>query len=216
VPLTQSLKSILCAVTGSLLLGVGLSYAENQEHAPAQTEILISVAEQRLAVVRDGEIVQKFPISTSRFGVGDGFNTYRTPLGHLKVCNKLGNNLPVGAVFKNRNATGEVLPVNAPGRDPIVTRILWLEGTDPGNQNARQRGIYIHGTPVERLIGKPASYGCIRMRSRDVVDVYNLVAVGTSVNIVTEKLPRLRAAERPQPGVLATDSRKVSSPLASR
>ncbi|CAN5791023.1 hypothetical protein BH09VER1_BH09VER1_18950 [soil metagenome] len=199
-------------MTCSLLVGAGYSQAMAQEHSPVQKEILISVAEQRLAIVENGEVVEKYPISTSRFGVGDGFGTYKTPVGHLKICEKMGTNLPAGAVLKNRRVTGEILPVNAPGRDPIVTRILWLEGTDSCNQNARQRGIYIHGTPVERLIGKPASYGCIRMRSRDVVEVYNLVAVGTPVTIVTEKLPRLRNAERQPPGDMLIDNRRAASP----
>jgi hypothetical protein len=155
-------------------------------------EIVISVVEQRLALVQEGVVVRKFPVSTSKFGLGDNFGSYKTPLGRLRVCGKLGGDLPEGAVFKHRNFSGEVLPVNARGRDPIVTRILWLEGAEPCNQNARHRCIYIHGTPQERSIGKASSYGCVRMRSRDVVEIFDAVPVGTPVTIIIKKLPRVQ------------------------
>jgi lipoprotein-anchoring transpeptidase ErfK/SrfK len=78
-----------------------------------------------------------------------------------------------------------VLAPDAPGRDPIVTRILWLDGLEPHNRNAFSRCIYIHGTPQEAMVGTPASYGCIRMRSRDVADLYELVGKGAHV-VITE------------------------------
>ena len=95
-----------------------------------------------------------------------------------------------------RAATGEVLAPNAPGRDPIVTRVIWLSGMEPQNKNAYGRCIYIHGTPEERHLGKPSSYGCIRMRSKDVVDVYKLVRVGTHITISDKSLSNLIPAER--------------------
>ena len=154
--------------------------------------VVISVAEQRLALVEDGVIIKKFRISTSKFGLGDGPNSYKTPLGRLRVCVKLGDDLPVGAVFKRRNFSGEVIPRNARGRDPIVTRILWLEGIEPSNKNARMRCIYIHGTPQERMIGTASSFGCVRMRSADVIEVFDAVPIGTTVTIIPGKLPRTR------------------------
>jgi hypothetical protein len=168
--------------------------AQNTEARP-HVEIMISVAEQTLALVKDGMFVRKFPVSTSKFGLGDNFGSYKTPLGRLRVCEKLGGELPEGAVFKHRNFSGEVLRVNARGRDPIVTRILWLEGAEPCNHNARNRCIYIHGTPQERSIGKATSYGCVRMRSRDVIQIFDVVPVGTPVTIITKKLPRIQKAE---------------------
>ncbi len=162
---------------------------------PSRVEIVISVTEQRLALIQNGVVVRKFPISTSKFGLGDNFGSYKTPLGRLRVCGKVGGNLPQGAVFKRRSFSGEVLRVNARGRDPIVTRILWLDGDEPGNQNARRRGIYIHGTPEERTLGKATSFGCVRMRSRDVVQVFDAVPVGTPVTISTKKLPRVQGPE---------------------
>ncbi len=161
---------------------------------PSSLELVISVAEQRLALVEDGLIVRKFPISTSKFGLGDGLNSYKTPLGRLRVCVKLGAQLPEGAVFRRRNFSGEVIPKNARGRDPIVTRILWLEGIEAGNKNARTRCIYIHGTPQERSIGTASSFGCVRMRSHDVIEVFDAVPIGTTVTIIAGKLPRIRSS----------------------
>ena len=166
--------------------------------APALLQVLISVPDQRLAVVRDGELVARFPVSTSRFGTGDNFYSYKTPLGELKVCDKIGENLPAGAVIHHRSATGEVLPVNAPGRDPIVTRVIWLDGLEPQNKNARSRGIYIHGTPQEWTIGKPMSWGCIRMRSKDVIKFFDEIPVGTVVSIIPDKLPHMHRYEPPK------------------
>ena len=177
-----------------LIVSEGLLRAQTVELRP-RVEIVISVTEQRLALIQNGVVVRRFPISTSKFGLGDNFGSYKTPLGRLRVCGKVGSNLPQGAVFKRRSFSGEVLPVNARGRDPIVTRILWLEGDEPGNQNARRRGIYIHGTPQERTLGKANSFGCVRMRSRDVVQVFDAVPVGTPVTISTKKLPRVQGPE---------------------
>ena len=153
-------------------------------HLSAAQAVVVSIADQKLALVEDGEPVAQFPISTSRFGVGDRPGSYATPLGLLEVASKIGANLPLGAVFKGRTPTGEILRPNARGRDPIVTRILWLRGLEKRNALAYERGIYIHGTPVERLIGRPASYGCIRMRSRDVANLFSQVNVGTRIAIV--------------------------------
>ena len=156
----------------------------------AATSIVVSVPDQRLALVQDGATVAQFAISTSKFGVGDRRGSYATPLGTMEVASKIGASAPLGAVFKSRMRTGEVLPPNAPGRDPIVTRILWLRGLEARNADAHGRAIYIHGTPVERLIGRPASYGCIRMRSRDVVRLFDAVPVGTRIDVVDAPLHR--------------------------
>lgn len=151
--------------------------------------MIISVADQKMLVLRDGKPLNSYPVSTSKFGVGDRPGSYATPLGVLRVKEKLGHGLPAGAVFKSRRPTGEVLPVDAPGRDPIVTRILWLEGLDERNRNAYLRYIYIHGTPEERNIGKPVSYGCIRMRSRDVIELFDTVGLNSKILITPNPLP---------------------------
>jgi hypothetical protein len=134
--------------------------------------------------------IARYPVSTSKYGLGDSCGRYTTPLGNLEVAQKIGDNAPMGAVFKGRHWTGEVLRPNAWGRDPIVTRILWLRGLDSDNRNAYERGIYIHGTPVEYLIGRPASYGCIRMRSRDVVKLYDTIGIGTKISILNVSVSR--------------------------
>lgn len=159
--------------------------------ANAGTAIVISVPDQKLAVIRDGVRAESYPISTSRYGVGDKLRSYTTPLGVLQVVSKIGGKALEGAVFHSRHATGEVLKPNAPGRDPIVTRILWLRGMEKQNANAYERGIYIHGTPQEWLIGRPASFGCVRMKSKDVVKVFNAIPVGTKVEICNERLSRV-------------------------
>jgi lipoprotein-anchoring transpeptidase ErfK/SrfK len=154
----------------------------------AAPSIVVSVPDQTLAVIDGGVVVEKFAVSTSRFGLGDNPNSYATPLGSLEIASKIGANAPLGAVFKSRKATGEILQPNAAGRDPIVTRILWLRGLERGNARAFSRSIYIHGTPVEQLIGRPASFGCIRMRSRDVARLFSEVRVGTKIEVANMRL----------------------------
>ncbi len=155
---------------------------------------IVSVADQRIAIVENGMVIARYAVSTSRYGVGDGFNSFATPLGYMEIAGKIGEGAPLGAVFRNRRWTGEVLRPNAAGRDPIVTRILWLRGLESCNENAFSRNIYIHGTPCERLIGRPASFGCIRMRSRDVVQLFNMMPVGARVEISEAPLDRAIAA----------------------
>ena len=151
--------------------------------ADTHHRLLVSVPDQKMLVLTDGKPVGLYPVSTSKFGVGDREGSYATPLGHLCVRKKIGAGAPLGAVFHSRCPTGEVLPPNAPGRDPIVTRILWLDGLESHNSNAFSRCIYIHGTPQESLLGNPASYGCIRMSSLDVAKIYDLVGTGAQVEI---------------------------------
>ena len=151
--------------------------------------MILSVADQKMIVLRDGKPLSSYSVSTSKFGLGDRPGSYATPLGVLRIKEKIGHGLPAGAVFKSRKPTGEVLPVDAPGRDPIVTRILWLEGLDERNRNAYRRYIYIHGTPEERNVGRPVSYGCIRMRSQDVIELFETVGLNSKILITPNPLP---------------------------
>ena len=161
------------------------------------SEIIVSVADQELVLLAGGKVVKRFPVSTSKFGTGDALGSYRTPLGETFVSAKIGDRLPAGAVIKNRNATGEIVNANAPGRDAIVSRVIWLRGMDGTTANTRDRCIYIHGTAEERLIGRRASYGCIRMRSKDVIALYSLVHIGTHVRISAKPLRDFLAPEEP-------------------
>ncbi len=153
-----------------------------------RNKMLVSVRDQKMLLMRDGKPVKTYKISTSKFGVGDVPNSNRTPLGKMRVAKKIGGGQPVGAVFKSRRPTGEVIRPNAPGRDPIVSRILWLTGTESANNNAFKRYIYIHGTPEQSRLGTPASYGCIRMGCKDVVDLYNRVGTGADVYVIRGSL----------------------------
>ncbi|HEY5744030.1 MAG TPA: L,D-transpeptidase [Terrimicrobiaceae bacterium] len=168
-----------------LVLALLGSCAKDDRHV-----LLISTSDQQMLLLRDNIKIAEYPVSTSKFGVGDSLNSNATPLGLLRIRKKIGRNAPAGAVFKSRRLTGEVLSVDAPGRDPIVTRILWLEGLEPQNRNAFGRYIYIHGTPEERNIGIASSYGCIRMRSTDVITVYDTVGIGARVLITTKAFKR--------------------------
>jgi hypothetical protein len=151
-------------------------------------QIVVSTREQKLALIDRGNVLAIYPVSTSKFGLGDWRGSRYTPLGKLQIAEKIGDNAPSGAVFKDRRRTGEVVAPDSPGRDPIVTRIFWLRGLEAQNANAFTRDIYIHGTPEERNIGRPASYGCIRMRSTDVIQLYNVVGTGAAVTIVNAPL----------------------------
>src|SRR6266699_1328420 len=151
-------------------------------------QIVISARDQKLALLDRGNVMAIYPVSTSKFGLGDWQRSSYTPLGKLEIAKKIGDNAPPGAVFKDRRRTGEIVLPDSPGRDPIVTRILWLRGRETQNGNAFTRDIYIHGTPEERLIGTPASYGCIRMRSSDIISLYDIVGVGAAVSIVNTSL----------------------------
>ncbi len=149
-----------------------------------RNKMIVSVRDQKMLLVQDGTPVKSYKISTSKFGVGDRPGSNCTPLGRMQVAKKIGGDAPIGSVFKSRRRTGEILKPNAPGRDPIVTRILWLTGTESRNKNAFRRTIYIHGTPEERRLGAPASYGCIRMGSRDVADLFNRIGHGADVFVI--------------------------------
>ena len=207
-------KIIRSKLFATALAGFAAANACADEVTPQPLEVVISVAEQKMVVLRDGGVIRKFPISTSRFGLGDAYGSYKTPLGHLKVCDKVGENLACGTVIKHRAATSEVLAANAAGRDPIVTRILWLDGQDEQNRNARARGIYIHGTPEEKRLGRPVSFGCIRMRSSDVVDLFSGIPVGTPVNIIAEKLPKLHKYVPPPPPVIIASNAPAALPAS--
>jgi lipoprotein-anchoring transpeptidase ErfK/SrfK len=153
--------------------------------------VVISVREQKLMLVQNGARIATYPVSTSKYGLGDRLGSLATPLGVLQVAQKIGDHAPVGAVFHNRRWTGEVLPPNAPGRDPVLTRIIWLRGLERENAQAFRRCIYIHGTTEERIIGRPASYGCIRMKSSDITALYSQLPIGALVQIVPDRLPNV-------------------------
>src|SRR5262249_48898920 len=124
----------------------------------------------------------------------------------------IGNNAPVGAVFHNRRWTGEILQPNAPGRDPVTTRIIWLVGLEAQNAQAFNRGVYIHGTPEEKTIGRPASYGCVRMKANDVAVLYDQIPIGALVQIIPDRLPKVpKARLMPTTTTLVVQNQKLTS-----
>jgi lipoprotein-anchoring transpeptidase ErfK/SrfK len=171
----------LLAVASALLI----SACSDRSH-----RLIVSVPDQTMAVYRHEKLLATFPVSTSRFALGDVPGSNGTPLGRLEVAQKIGGGQPLGMKFKSRRPTGEIVPPNAPGRDPIVTRILWLRGKESWNANAYNRYIYIHGTPEESKLGTPASYGCVRMASRDIAWLYDVIGKGCRVDITRQPLPR--------------------------
>jgi lipoprotein-anchoring transpeptidase ErfK/SrfK len=192
-------------------------------HATTITDIsnrvIISVREQKLMLLQNGAKVATYPVSTSKFGLGDALGHMTTPLGFLSVAQKIGDHAPTGAVFHNRRFTGEILVPNAPGRDPVITRIIWLRGLELQNAHAFSRCIYIHGTPEEKLIGRPASYGCIRMKSSDISSLYNQLPLGALVQIIPDQLPKMpkaQAQKNPAPTEIApaaSQGKSDSAPL---
>jgi L,D-transpeptidase YbiS len=157
-----------------------------------QRTIDISIAHQRLSVLEDGHPVFTAPVSTSHNGPGELYGSECTPRGQHIVRAMVGHDCPINTVFVARRPTGEIyspaLREAAPGRDWILTRILWLSGCERGvnrlgNVDTMRRYIYIHGTPDEEPVGIPASHGCIRMRNDDVIILFSLVTPGTPVLI---------------------------------
>jgi hypothetical protein len=187
-------------------------YAGGSLPAPTlNTRVVISIRDQKLMLMENGSAVATYPVSTSKYGLGDNWGSLSTPLGLLQVAQKIGDRAPLGAVFHNRHWTGEILKPNTPGRDPIMTRIIWLRGLEASNSHAFRRCIYIHGTNEENLIGRPASFGCIRMKSSDVAALYSQLPLGTPVEIVQDRLPK--ASNMPDPAVYGFDTPASASGL---
>ena len=203
-PLSQAVRLIQLAGAAFAVFGalVSCSRPDYQPTAIVKDGAVVSVRDQKMAVMRNGHVVKTYPISTSKFGLGDRKGSCRTPLGAHRIASKIGTGQPKGMVFKSRKPTGECVAPNSPGRDPIVTRIMWLEGLEGRNRNAHSRLIYIHGTVEERTIGTPASYGCVRMKSNDVYEAFNLLRTGDPVVIercsIDASLKALAQAEKTQ------------------
>ena len=154
--------------------------------------IVVNIAEQRLQLFADDEVVMDVSISTAKNGAGEQANSEQTPRGWHIVRAMIGADAPENAVFIGRRATGEIyspqLRTIHPDRDWILTRILWLSGTEPGKNRLRdvdtmRRYIYIHGCPDEDEMGIPSSHGCVKMRNADVIKLFSAISPGTEVYI---------------------------------
>lgn len=156
------------------------------------TELHIDIALQQLRLVHDGATLRSYPVSTALNGVGEVHGSGCTPRGLHLVRAKVGAGCAPGTVFVGRRATGEIyspaLAAEHPGRDWILSRILWLTGCEPGINrggavDTLRRYIYLHGCPDEFPMGEPLSHGCIRMRNADILTLFDQVPVGTRVDI---------------------------------
>lgn len=144
-------------------------------HIPSQTLELFDSEEH---------VLKRYGISTSKFGIGFESGSNKTPTGNFRVAEKFGEGAPEGEIFVARAATGRI-GREGEGGDHVQTRILWLEGMDPENENTKSRYIYIHGTNWESLLGTPASHGCVRLSNLEMIDLFNQTPVGTLVSIET-------------------------------
>lgn len=171
-----------------------------QQRFPAystQQVILVDATTQRLLLIEHGIIVAKWVISTGEAGLGSRKGSNMTPLGVHRVAKRYGGGAALGTIFKARQNTGRIAKIlTTPGArstaDNVTTRILWLDGLEPGlnkdgNVDSFERYIYIHGTDEEGRLGAPASHGCIRMSNRDVIDLYSRVGVDTLVVIAQQR-----------------------------
>jgi L,D-transpeptidase YbiS len=153
----------------------------------------ISLARQEMTLFDEhGEVVCRYPVSSGKAGIGELRGSYRTPRGRHIIRAKIGGGQPANTIFVRRRPTGEVwspeFAEQFPGRDWILTRILWLSGCEPGfnrlgEVDTMRRYIYIHGSPDTAEMGKPGSHGCIRMRNADIIDLFERVPCYTEVEI---------------------------------
>lgn len=156
-------------------------------------KLLVSVARQTLQLVADdGSVLREYPVSTAKAGVGESFGSFQTPRGAHLIRAKIGAGQPLNTVFVRRRPTGEIwtpeLAEQFPGRDWILTRILWLSGCQPGHNrlgcvDTMRRYVYIHGSPDSAEMGVPGSHGCVRMRNADIVELFERVPCYTAVDI---------------------------------
>lgn len=154
--------------------------------------IIVNIAEQRLQLHMNDSVVMDVSVATAKNGVGEQAGSERTPRGWHQVRALIGADAEPNAVFVGRRNTGEIYSPSLreafPDRDWILTRILWLSGTEPGKNrlgkvDTMRRYIYIHGCPEEDVMGVPSSHGCVKMRNADVIQLFEMVALGTKVFI---------------------------------
>jgi lipoprotein-anchoring transpeptidase ErfK/SrfK len=157
------------------------------------TQLIVSLTDQVLELHNPGSATIQFPVSTSRYGPGERCGSLCTPRGRHMIRARIGAGLPRRAVLRGRRPTGEIwspaLASQYPGRDWILTRILWLSGCEVGRNrlggvDTMRRYIYIHGAPDIEPMGVPFSHGCIRMRNDDILRLFDAVRCGTAVETI--------------------------------
>jgi L,D-transpeptidase catalytic domain len=156
-----------------------------------ENEIRVHISTQELHLYSGKSLTKIYPISTSKNGIGNTANSNKTPLGLHVISKKIGKDAAIGSIFKSGKNTGRFAKIDGenPNDDLITTRIMKLHGLEIGlnkgyNIDSYKRGIWMHGTPEENKIGKPASHGCIRMKNDDICELFDLVDVKTLVRIL--------------------------------
>jgi lipoprotein-anchoring transpeptidase ErfK/SrfK len=144
--------------------------------------IHVSIRDQQLTLLEGETPIRRYPVSTSRFGIGTEEGSFKTPTGNFRVAQKIGHGMPSSTVFRGRVPLTPDDPLPAT-EDLVMSRILWLDGIDADNANTRERFIYVHGTKHEDKIGQQDSHGCVRLRNADVIELFDLVDEGTLVVI---------------------------------
>ncbi|MBI9039632.1 MAG: L,D-transpeptidase [Bacteroidales bacterium] len=188
-------------LSGFFLLIFHISYSQDitdvkqkiKNYFPSQNQyIIIDISEQLLYLFENDTCIISFPISSSKYGIGNQSGSNKTPLGLHCIARKIGSKVPYGGILKGRKFTGKIAEIYTDEtdsqKDVITTRILWLKGLESGVNkgykiDSYNRYIYIHGTNEEGLIGKPLSHGCIRMKNSDVIKLFNMVSINTPVYI---------------------------------
>jgi lipoprotein-anchoring transpeptidase ErfK/SrfK len=144
--------------------------------------IHVSIRDQQLTLLEGETPIRRYPVSTSRFGIGTEEGSFKTPTGSFRVAQKIGHGMPSSTVFRGRVPLNPDDPLPTT-EDLVMSRILWLDGIDGDNANTRERFIYVHGTKHEDKIGQRDSHGCVRLRNADVIELFDLVDEGTLVVI---------------------------------
>ncbi|MEC8617227.1 MAG: L,D-transpeptidase [Bacteroidota bacterium] len=177
--------------SNAALLELILEYTSAAYPSETLSEFLyVGIRRQKMYHIKNNKIFSTYPVSTSSKGAGNNIGSFKTPTGLHFIAEKIGDNAPVATLFINKKNTGKVVPVNitevSSNKDEITSRVLSLKGLQQGINKGKKydtfaRGIYIHGTSDEASIGKPSSHGCIRMKNDDIIELFDLLSVGTKV-----------------------------------
>jgi len=193
--LKQNITIHLIFLVSIMISRLDILQAEERLNPDRELSIIIVIADQKLYLLENNIVVKQYDISSSKYGIGNKSGSNKTPLGIHKVAKKFGKKAKANTIFKSRRNIGRIAEINYDPRkssgDFVTSRILWLsgleEGVNKGNGiDSYLRHIYIHGTPDEGLIGIPASHGCIRMKNKDVIELFDLVPLDTIVDIKPE------------------------------
>ncbi len=159
--------------------------------------IIIDPASQRLFLIKNGETLKEYSVSTGKKGIGNTVGSQKTPFGTHRIKEKIGLGQKIGTILVGEgDKNGTIAPIIADTIDTpfdyVTTRLMRLDGQEPrinkgGETDSHQRDIYIHGTPEEGLLGRPASHGCIRMKNTDIVKLFDVLPPRTLVEILNKE-----------------------------